>query len=443
MNHHLAPCTLLTLSMLSAQTAWTQLTPALSPPAFTAHAMAYFLPTDSTVLFGGQFAGVRYSDTWLFDGSNWTQANPATVPPARVAHTLCYDSLRARLVMFGGLSASGATLGDTWEWDGSDWTQMNPATSPPPRWAHCMAFHPLRGTTLLFGGYSGGNVNDLWEWNGVDWAPIVTASSPSPRRATDMAFDTVTGNMLLFSGYLQTNDTFLFDGTNWVQQFPATSPPARYDHTMETDLARNRVVLYGNLNAADTWEWNGATWIDRTSLPMPAPRVDTYLAYDWVREEMTMFGSSPTPETWRYAPVTPATYTVAGGGCPGTNGLSPSLSTTLRPWLGETFAVTIGQLPNNSIALMISGLSDTMWALGSLPASLAAIGMPGCLLQVDPFLIDAILPVGNTAVWMLPIPQAATLLGAQFFNQGGALDVGANAANLIVGNHGAAVIGGK
>lgn len=446
MTPQLTSCLVFAFSAtLVAQTSWTLHAPPNAPPAYTAHAMAYYLVTDTTVLFGGVVGGVRSSDTWIWNGTDWSQATPATVPPARVAHTLVSDISRGRLVMFGGISVTGAVLGDTWEWDGNDWTQMTPATtSPLARRSHAMIYHPTRAKSMLFGGYNGADLNDLWEWDGVDWTAIATANSPAPRRATDMAWDSVTDSVILFSGYLQGADTWNFDGTGWTSLAPATAPTARYDHSMVTDLVRDRIVMFGNAVVGDTWEWDGSNWLNRTAANPPAPRLDTYLAYDWVREEVTMFGSSALPETWSYAPVSPAAFSVLGvSGCAGSNGLPPVLSSSMRPWLGEAFSVTINQLPNNGIALMINGLSDTNSALGPLPASLAAIGMPGCTLQVDPLIIDAVFAIGTTATWVLNIPNDPTLLTQQFFSQCGALDVGVNAANLTVGNYCSATIGGK
>jgi hypothetical protein len=405
--------------------------------------MAYHLPTDRTVLFGGTYAGVRYNETWLWDSTTWTQAAPVNVPPARVAHAMAYDAGRARLVMFGGIPTGGGYLGDTWEWDGSDWQLMTPALSPAPRRSHPMAYLPSRGTVILWGGYAGGDLNDTWEWNGTNWSPILTAHVPAPRRASDMAFDPATGGLLLFSGYLQGNDTWLFNGTDWVQQFPATSPSARYDHSMIGDLARNRVVMFGGPGPADTWEWNGTTWLARTTATLPAARSDTYLAYDLVREEVQMFGSSPTPETWRYRPLQPAGFGTSGTGCPGTLFVPPALATTDRPWLGEVFTVDVAPVPANTIGLMLYGLSDTISPLGPLPAPLGAIGMPGCFLQVDPVLIDAFFASGTTATWSFPVPGVASLLGATIFCQGAAFDAGANPFGIIVADHGAMLLGGK
>lgn len=407
--------------------------------------MAYYIVTDSTVLFGGTVAGVRSSDTWIWNGTDWLQATPNTVPPARVAHTMVYDLNRGRLVMFGGLSATGTVLDDTWEWDGNDWTQMTPATTTPlARRSHSMVFHPTRGTTLLFGGYATGDLNDLWEWDGNDWTAITTVNNPAPRRASEMAWDSVTDNVVLFSGYQQVADTWSFDGADWTMLTPTTVPTARYDHSMVTDRVRNRIVMFGNLAVGDTWEWDGSNWLDRTDANPPAARIDTYLTYDWVREEVIMFGSTVLPETWSYAPVSPAGFTVlSSGGCPGSNGLPPVLSSADLPWLDEAFTISISQLPTNGIGLMISGLSNTSSALGPLPASLAVIGMPGCMLQVDPLIIDAVFATGTTATWGLNMPNDPVLLTQQFFSQCGALDIGVNAANFTTGNYCLSTIGGK
>jgi hypothetical protein len=43
-----------------------------------------------------------------------------------------------------------------------------------------------------------------------------------------MAYDLTSGRLMLFGGaatFTQFNDTWTYDGTNWTQQSPATSPP--------------------------------------------------------------------------------------------------------------------------------------------------------------------------------------------------------------------------
>jgi hypothetical protein len=72
------------------------------------------------------------------------------------------------------------------------------------------------------------------------------------------------GTAVLFGGInagtLQfMNDTWLWDGSSWVEDSPSTSPPARYGAGMATD-SNGKIVLFGgqgpsgNLN--DTWLLN-------------------------------------------------------------------------------------------------------------------------------------------------------------------------------------------
>ena len=153
--------------------AWTQLTPAIPPPARSEHALAFDAGRGRVVMFGGDGPSNALEDTWEWDGTTWTQATPATSPPARLGHTLAYDPIRDRVVLFGGAgTTSGApTFGDTWEWDGTTWTQLTPATAPAPRYHHAMVYFAGRSRMLLFGGTTGflGTQGDTWEWDGTTW----------------------------------------------------------------------------------------------------------------------------------------------------------------------------------------------------------------------------------------------------------------------------------
>src|SRR5207244_2155101 len=59
------------------------------------------------------------------------------------------------------------------------------------------------------------------------------------------------------------NDTWVWDGTTWIQKFPATSPSPRVHAGMAYDKARQQVVLFGGANnpitlvLGDTWVWDG------------------------------------------------------------------------------------------------------------------------------------------------------------------------------------------
>jgi hypothetical protein len=67
-------------------------------------------------------------------------------------------------------------------------------------------------------------------------------------------------------------DTWVYDGTNWVQQFPVTSPPARWGHTM---LQRGGFVFLlagrngGGLLNTNVWRWDGVTWLNLGATVIP------------------------------------------------------------------------------------------------------------------------------------------------------------------------------
>jgi hypothetical protein len=90
-----------------------------------------------------------------------------------------------------------------------------------------------------------------------------------------MAYDAARQRVVLFGGGGTLSDTWEWDGVTWTHRTPAASPPARGGHAMAWDAARQRVVLFGgyaNDFLSDTWEWDGVTWTQRTPATSPAAR---------------------------------------------------------------------------------------------------------------------------------------------------------------------------
>ena len=74
-------------------------------------------------------------------------------------------------------------LDETWLWDGSDWGMANPPQRPSPRRAPAMATAEDRGRVVLFGGAatlssSTGLLNDTWEWDGSNWTELLPTTTP-------------------------------------------------------------------------------------------------------------------------------------------------------------------------------------------------------------------------------------------------------------------------
>jgi hypothetical protein len=195
----------------------------------------------------------------------WTHQHPATHPPAMWSPSMAYDTATGTVVLFGG-EGSGPS-GDTWTWDGTTWTQQHPATSPPATYGASMAYDAANGTVVLFLGYNGSFLNDTWVWDGTTWTKQAPATSPPIRMYASMAYDTATGTVVLFGGWNPNTNaiyrgTWVWDGTTWTKQHPATHPAARESASMASDAANGTVVLFGGWTTkccqgafGDTWVW--------------------------------------------------------------------------------------------------------------------------------------------------------------------------------------------
>ena len=288
------------------------------PSARSGHSMAYDSGAGSAVLFGGRFGmSGSLGDTWLFDGRGWIKKSPLNSPSPRLNHAMGYDTARARVVLFGGDSGTNSTLNDTWLWDGVNWTQPSGITSPTARSLHAVAYDSARQELLLFGGcslYIPGSADCVqpaepftWTWNGTNWVKKSPATSPTPRWGHAMAFDEARGQVVLFGGidssltFHALQDTWVWDGANWVKKSPATSPPPRYGHTMAYDASRGKVVLYGgnswNDVLSDVWLWDGTNWVQELVEGGPSARtgygmVGYAMVYDATRHQIVLFGGA-------------------------------------------------------------------------------------------------------------------------------------------------------
>jgi hypothetical protein len=183
---------------------------------------------------------------------------------------MVWDSVRGVVVLFGGLG-SDDTLDDTWEWDGMSWTKRTPVTRPPGRRAHAMAFDRDRGVTVLFGGtdsdlsaFPQTHRGDTWEYDGTDWVETTPSTSPPARFKPALVYDELRQVTVLFSGGqqgIELNDTWEYDGVTWRQAAPSTSPPVRQGSCgFAWDPVRGEAVLYGDDGLSDP---DATTWAYR------------------------------------------------------------------------------------------------------------------------------------------------------------------------------------
>ena len=281
-------------------------------PLTAASGMVYDSAAKSFVYLGLDDNGVN-ATTWTGDGSRWTEQNSATSPPGRTFGSMAYDAATKTVVLFGGSGTDGALLNDTWVWDGANWRQRFPAHSPPARSGASMAYDGVTKDVVLFGGGGASNLlNDTWTWNGNTWTQQ-QGPAPPARLGGSLSGDTAQHDVILFGGltcptpctyFYQTydlNDTWSWNGTSWVQQLPALSPPTRAAAALVDDPARQGVVLFGGANdrdgdpytfesRADTWSWDGITWTEDKPSVSPPGRVLGNLAYDAANGALLLFG---------------------------------------------------------------------------------------------------------------------------------------------------------
>jgi len=147
------------------------------------------------------------------------------------------------------------------------------------------------------------------------WVRVATEGPPS-RHDAAMCYDSDRKVTVLFGGATWASgpgsvigDTWEFDGTNWTQRLPATSPVGRYQASMIYDTKRQRTVLFGGLRydqtygvlvSQQTWEWDGNNWeqIVTDHLP-PETAYPSASCYDSARGEMLLFGFMHDP-LWSY-----------------------------------------------------------------------------------------------------------------------------------------------
>lgn len=190
----------------------------------------------------------------------WTEQFPPYGPLPRSFAGIAYDATHEEVVLFGGLDSNSTPLGDTWVWNGKAWTEKFPRLSPPPRKSPLMAYDAAQGEVVLFGGTEflpKGNVNanDTWVWNGSNWTEKFPAVSPAALESSAMVYDSTHHEIVLFGGSSShtatcvtfVNQTWIWNGATWTEKYPATPPAARGGHGLAYDAARGQVVLFGGM----------------------------------------------------------------------------------------------------------------------------------------------------------------------------------------------------
>lgn len=297
-------CSAVVLAMVSGLPVlaqyWSLKTPSSSPPPSLYGSMAYDAGNSQVLLFGG--ASVSPSmvpvGTWTWSGTNWQERYPATFDFWSLVPGMA--AWGNDVLMAGGLLSSGLFTG-TWKWSSNAWSRVD-ETAPLAAVNATIVMSPFSGNTVVAYQVAPGGASETWVWNGA-WTKA-NVTSPSARMGPSMAYDSSRNRVVLFGGKVFESypdvllaDTWEWDGTNWTQQTPVHSPPARALGGMAYDAAAGTTVLFGGVTITydgqtclnDTWTWNGTDWTQHTLSTAPSPRAAP-MAYDAARGQVVLFG---------------------------------------------------------------------------------------------------------------------------------------------------------
>jgi hypothetical protein len=135
-------------------------------------------------------------------------------------------------------------------------------------------------------------------WSDGEWLQPGTNGDLRGRFGAAIGAHVAAGQVVLFGGEpvpVPTNDTWVFDGTRWVEAQPAHRPPRRTGARMAWCSATGSLLLFGGRDErqslGDVWAWDGADWrpIPVVGRP-PAPRHLHSMSEDPVRDELVVFG---------------------------------------------------------------------------------------------------------------------------------------------------------
>lgn len=318
---------------LGGTPAWSEITPAGTPPTARSEHAAIFDPVhDWMVVFGETNENLTLlNEVWalsLASPATWTEIVPSGVRAAgRWGHSAIYDPVGQRMVVFGGYPNYA---NDLWSFSlgGSPaWAELAPLeTVPSGRWFQATVYDPIRDRIIVCGGYPM-NGFDVWTYNlgGVpSWTRIhPTGTPPSGRKNHTAIYDPVRDRVIIFAGFLTYPDDPLLDlalndvwalsldgAPHWTELIPSGTPPSRrFGHTAIYDPLRDRMLVFSGYGtfASDVWALSlgpspAWTQISPSGTP-PEGRYRHSAVYDPLRDRMIVFAGykgdySCVNDTW-------------------------------------------------------------------------------------------------------------------------------------------------
>ena len=241
-------------------------------------------------------------------------ARGTSIPPATVSGAAPTTSPDGTDPRGGAVSGWGETTATS-----AAWANVTVPGASSPSFRSYMggevAYDPAEGYVLLFGGFEGYFYNDTWEFNGSNWTELYPPTSPPPLDHASMAWDPVDGYMVLFGGLAPTNSsydaTWKFANGTWTQLSLNQSPSERWGAAFTWDATDGYLVLFGgcweSTELNDTWSFVDGAWTEIAKKSAPTAREDPGFAFDALLGKVVMFGGwsiasgyQAFDDTWEY-----------------------------------------------------------------------------------------------------------------------------------------------
>jgi hypothetical protein len=281
----------------------------LHPEARFSYSLTYHTDYQEAILFGGFAPGMKFDDTWSWNGDEWNLLN-GDGPVARDSAAITYDTKRKCVYLFGGHTYDDRFENDTWQWKDNQWTRLE-LEGPPARNHSSMIYFPDIDRTILFGGRSKKeDLGDTWTWDGKSWEQLLV-KGPSPRDGYRFVYNNIDKKITLFGGraragsiHSRLGDTWEFDGINWTQ-VSDTGPEPRSHHGMFFDQPSSKIFLFGGESSFssyfnDFWSWDGTQW-ERLDTPTPPSRSRIFISHQANGQAIAFGGKSDSGalrDTW-------------------------------------------------------------------------------------------------------------------------------------------------
>jgi cysteine-rich repeat protein len=240
---------------------------------------------------GNLVSGDGCDSNCLLEGAVWKQVAMGAGTPRRAQ--MAYDIAHDQMVVFGGKTTGTfpLVLADTTVFAGRAWKQATARTVPIARYRAALAYDAVHQRVVMFGGADASGLHvfdETWLWDGHDWQQARPATTPAAREGAMMAFDGKRGRIIMFGGRVRNveggsnfyEETWSWDGTNWTLLQPTTIPEGRTGAGMSYDPLRDQVVMFGGTNKLDAVNTN-TTSCTFLSLCAIALKTWTFDGSDW------------------------------------------------------------------------------------------------------------------------------------------------------------------